>query len=181
MSLQLAIIPGLEQKAARWLSADSRLILSIDDFAKVTASNCACKCHHVRIPATRWINSKRPKEHKATAFLPLFLISAGNNIRKEFVFFSTTTPKGRGEVDAYKFIWYRKSRRGAMSRDSPGGRQSQASHSIFWAVLIASSSDSMPPVGEVKNFLRLVFLFLSAPPFSVCQKAVEDAVRFFGK
>lgn len=70
---------------------------------------------------------------------------------------------------------------GAASRDSPGGRQSQAATQFFWAVLIASSSETMPPMGEVKNFLRLVFLFLSAPPFPVCQKAVEEVIRFFGK
>lgn len=122
MSLQLAIIRGLEQNAARWLSADSRLILSIDDFDKVTASNCACKCHHVRIPATRWINSKRPNEPKATAFLPLFLISAGNNIRKEFVFFLTITPNGEGRGWCLEVYMIQKEQAGSSEQGLPRGK-----------------------------------------------------------
>lgn len=34
----------------------------------------------------------------------------------------------------------------------------------------------MPPVGEVKNLALLVFLFLSAPSFSVGQKAMEEVL-----
>lgn len=121
MSLQLAIIPGLEQNAARWLSADSRLMLSIDDFDKVTVSNCVCKCHYVRIPATLWINSKCPNEHKAMAFLSLFLISAGNNIQKEFVFFSTITPKGEGRGWCLQVYMIQKEQAGEQGAGTPQG------------------------------------------------------------